>query len=202
MQYEIFEQAHVIWFVSVPEFLLVLLPVNPSQVNFKDYMGFFGGSEGKKSACNAGDPSLISKSRRSPGEWNGYPLQYSFLENPMDRGAWRATVHGGRKVSGLRFHFSLSYLYGAWPASRWYFSFLMIVLVVRFSVNRLAGDTRHISHFFKWINTAVCICVYTCAHVHEDAQLCPTLCKPYSQSQALCNTIARQASLSVGFSQE
>jgi len=50
-------------------------------------MGFPGGSEGKESACNAGDPSLISKLRRYPGEWNGYPLQYSFLENPMDRGA-------------------------------------------------------------------------------------------------------------------
>ena len=49
-------------------------------------MGFPGGSEGKESACNAGDPSLISKLRRSPGEWNGCPLQYSFLENPMDRG--------------------------------------------------------------------------------------------------------------------
>ena len=60
-------------------------------------MSLPGGSEGKESACNAGDPSLISKSRRAPGEWNGYPLQYPFLENPMDRGAWRATVHGVTK---------------------------------------------------------------------------------------------------------
>ena len=46
-----------------------------------------GGSDGKASACNAGDPGLIPGSERSPGEGNGYPLQYSCLENSMDRGA-------------------------------------------------------------------------------------------------------------------
>ena len=45
-------------------------------------------SDGKESACNAGDPGLIPGSGRSPGEGNGYPLQYSCLGNPMDRGAW------------------------------------------------------------------------------------------------------------------
>ena len=53
---------------------------------------------GEESTCNAGDPSLIPGSRRSPGEGNGNPLQYSCLENPMDRGAWRATVHGIARV--------------------------------------------------------------------------------------------------------
>ena len=53
-----------------------------------------GGSEDKASACNAGDPGSIPGLGRSPGEGNGNPLQYSCLENPMDRGAWRATVHG------------------------------------------------------------------------------------------------------------
>ena len=57
-------------------------------------MGFPGGSEGKASACNAGDPGLIPGLGRSPGEGDGTPLQYSCLENPMDRGAWWATVHG------------------------------------------------------------------------------------------------------------
>ena len=47
----------------------------------------------KESTCNAGDPSLIPGSGRSSGEGNGNPLQYSCLENPMDRGAWWATVH-------------------------------------------------------------------------------------------------------------
>ena len=58
---------------------------------------FPGGSEVKLSACNAGDPGLISGSGRSPGEGNGNPLQYSCLENPMDGGAWWATVHGVAK---------------------------------------------------------------------------------------------------------
>ena len=51
-------------------------------------------SVGEESACNAGDLGLIPGLGRSPGEGNGNPLQYSCLENPMDRGAWQATVHG------------------------------------------------------------------------------------------------------------
>ena len=51
-------------------------------------------SDGKESACNAGDLSSIPGLGRSPGEVNGNPLQYSGLENPMDRGAWEARVHG------------------------------------------------------------------------------------------------------------
>ena len=52
---------------------------------------------GKESVCNAGDPSLIPRSGRSPGEWNGNPLQYFCLENSMGRGAWQAIVHGVAK---------------------------------------------------------------------------------------------------------
>ena len=52
------------------------------------YMGFPGGSEVKASASNAGNPGSIPGSGRSPGEGNGNPLQYSYPENPMDRGAW------------------------------------------------------------------------------------------------------------------
>ena len=58
---------------------------------------FPGGSDGKGSAYNAGDPGSIPGSGRSPGEGNGNPLQYSSLENPMDGGAWLATVHGVAK---------------------------------------------------------------------------------------------------------
>ena len=60
--------------------------------------GFPGGSDGKESSCNAGDPALIPGSGRSPGEVNGCPPQNSCLENPMDRGAWRAAVHGVTRV--------------------------------------------------------------------------------------------------------
>ena len=56
--------------------------------------GFSGGSDGEEFACNAGDLSSIPGSERSSGEGNGYPLSYSCLENPMDRGAWWVTVHG------------------------------------------------------------------------------------------------------------
>ena len=59
----------------------------------KSQKGFPGGSEVKASACNAEDLGLIPESERSPGEGNGKPLQYSCLENPMDGGAWWATVH-------------------------------------------------------------------------------------------------------------
>ena len=56
-------------------------------------------SVGKESACNAGVcPGLIPGSRRSPGEGNGNPFHSSCLENPMDRGAWWATVHGVTRV--------------------------------------------------------------------------------------------------------
>ena len=60
-------------------------------------MGFPGGASGKESACQTGDTGYIPGSGRSPGEGNGSPLQYSCLENPMDGGAWWATVHGVTK---------------------------------------------------------------------------------------------------------
>ena len=63
------------------------------------FWGFPGGSDGKESACKAGDLGLVAGSGRSPGEGNGNPLQYSCLENPMDRGAWRATVYRVAKES-------------------------------------------------------------------------------------------------------
>ena len=56
--------------------------------------GFPGGSVDKESSCNARDPGLIPGPGRSPGEGKGKPLQYSCLENPMDRGTWWTTVRG------------------------------------------------------------------------------------------------------------
>ena len=55
------------------------------------------GSDGRESACHAEDPGSIPGLGRYLGEGNGNPLQYSFLENPMDRGAWQATFHGVSK---------------------------------------------------------------------------------------------------------
>ena len=81
--------------------------------NFRPTCGFFCcvfvswglpcSSDSKQSACNAEDPGSIPGLGRSSKEGNGNPLQYSCLENPMDRGAWRATVHGVAKSRTLLF---------------------------------------------------------------------------------------------------
>ena len=73
-----------------------------------------GGSDGKASACNAGDPGSIPGSGRSPGTGNGNPLQHSCLENPTDGGAWWATAHGVIKSR-------------TWLSDFTFFSFLSIV---------------------------------------------------------------------------
>ena len=75
------------WFVSLASKPLLAKKKKKNQP-------FPGGSEDKASARNAGDPGLVPGLGRSPGEGNGNPLQYSCLENPMDRGARWATVHG------------------------------------------------------------------------------------------------------------
>ena len=79
---------------------VLLLPCMNGRFNrkmFRKNLGCPGGSEVKASVCSVGDLGLFSGLRRSPGEGNGNPLQYSCLENPMDRGAWWATVHGVAK---------------------------------------------------------------------------------------------------------
>ena len=76
--------------------ILRLLPLSKSLSVFS-FLGLPSGSDGKESACNAGDPGSILGSGRSPREGNGYPLQYSCLENSMDSGAWRAIGHGVAK---------------------------------------------------------------------------------------------------------
>ena len=60
--------------------------------------GFPGGSDSKESTCKAGDPGSVPGLGKSPGEGNDHLLQYSCLGNPMDRGAWQATVHGVARV--------------------------------------------------------------------------------------------------------
>ena len=61
------------------------------------FIVLFSSLGGKESTCNVGDTSSIPGLGRSPGEGIGYPLQYSCLENSMDRGAWRTIVHGVTK---------------------------------------------------------------------------------------------------------
>jgi len=66
------------------------------------FLSLSGGSVGKESACNAGDLASIPGWERSPGGGHGNPLQYSCPENPMDRGAWWATVRGVTRVGHER----------------------------------------------------------------------------------------------------
>ena len=70
------------------------LKSNTIECIHKTGMGFPGGSDCKESACNVGGFSLIPGLGRFPEEENDCPLQYSCMDNPMDRGAWWATVHG------------------------------------------------------------------------------------------------------------
>ena len=74
-------------------------------------LGFPGGSEIKVPVCNAGDLGLIPGSGRFPGEGNGTPLQYSCLENPMDRGAWWVTVHGVAKSRTRLSDFTFTFIH-------------------------------------------------------------------------------------------
>ena len=77
---------------------------------FPPWLGLAGGSDGKDSVCNLGDRGVQPLGWADPGGENGNPLQYFCLENPMDRGAWRATVHGVTKSRTRpntgHFHFS------------------------------------------------------------------------------------------------
>ena len=81
---------------------------DPFTLLLTSHRGFTGGLDSKESACHAGDLGFIPGSGRSPGEGNGNLLQYSCLENSMDRGAWWAIVHGAAKnwtqLSDFRFH--------------------------------------------------------------------------------------------------
>ena len=79
---------------KVLEFSFSISPSSEYLALISFRMGFPGSSPGKESACNAGDPSSVPELGRSPGEINSYPLQYSCLENSMDRGAWQVTIHG------------------------------------------------------------------------------------------------------------
>ena len=84
-------------FFAVQGALKHLLQHHNSKASIFWHSAFPGGSDGRESACNAGDPGLIPVSGRSPGEGNGSPVLYSCLENSIDRGAWWATVQGAAK---------------------------------------------------------------------------------------------------------
>ena len=96
----------------------------------------------QETSCNAGDPSLIPESERSPGEGNGSQLQYSYLGNPMDRGAWWATVHG---VSRVRHNLVTK------PPT---LDFISTTLPLTINPNNFSSISRHLTslaHFYPWL---------------------------------------------------
>ena len=104
--------TNIYWSDSAQDELDLIMNYHRDSINFQSILticrGFPGGSDSKESACCVGDPGSILGSGRSPGEGNGNPLQYSCLENPMDRGAWWVTtVHGVTKsqTQQSNFHF-------------------------------------------------------------------------------------------------
>ena len=109
-------------------------------------MGFPGSSAGKESTCNAGDPGLIHELGRSPGEENGYPLQYSSLENSMDY-----IVHGGHKESDILFTPMLTdycpLAISSWIVSSVYRSSWHLLLFFQGQSVRLASVPTLMFHF-------------------------------------------------------
>ena len=124
--------------LSVGLNLIYFTKIYPMLVKINKVRGFSGGSGGKESACNAGDPGLIPESGRSPGEGNGNPLQYSYLENSTDRKPGRLPSTGSQELETTEqlikqqhpilttfppvicFNFSSSCT--SWEQRAWYFS--------------------------------------------------------------------------------
>ena len=90
--------------------MLVIYGIISSNISLLPYYAFPGGSDSKEIACSAGDLGLIPRSGKFPGEGNSNPLQYSCLENPMNRGAWQAIVHGLTKSGTRLHHFTFHFL--------------------------------------------------------------------------------------------
>ena len=97
MQY-LLENSLEMWIIGPTQIYWIWNPgVNHDNLCFNRASWWLCDSAGKEPASNAGDLCSVPELGRSPGEGKGYPLQYSCLENPMDRGAWGATVHGVAK---------------------------------------------------------------------------------------------------------
>ena len=131
-------------------------------LNSRNHEGFLGGSAGKESTCNAGDirdSGLIPGSGRCPGDGHGNPLQYSCRENPMDRGAWWAIVHGGHRESDMTEWFSTAHTENS---STRIWSHWILVTTHRWGTNnrhtvRISPWNPHLSPYL-WQDPPVFLC--------------------------------------------
>ena len=120
-----------------------------------------GGSEDKASACNAGDLGSIPGLGRSPGEGIGNPLQYSCLENPMDRGAWWATVHGVAKSRTRLSNFThITHTTSPTESKRLFYTSVSLLL------SHIQGYPYHLSKFHIYA-LVYCIGVFLSGLLHS-----------------------------------
>ena len=153
-------------------------------------MGFPGGLDGEESTCSAGKPGSIPGSGRIPGEGNGNPLQYVCLENPMDRGAWRATVHGVAKswTRLSNFHFSLHKVICIKGLATVYVPQGLQMLVCFKNSFQIQLWTNHIYTYIRLVYVCmymficvliyicICVCVCVCACLCVCVYVCACLC--------------------------
>ena len=123
-------------------------------------MGFPGGSDDKESACHSGDPGSIPGSGRSPGGRHGNPLQYSCLENPMDRGTCQATVRGVTKSqTWLKWLSTHTRIVNKWCCDNWFSNW---------------GEGK--------ATVLLDLYLLPSGQFSSVAQSCPTLCDPMNRS--------------------
>ena len=147
------------------------------------YWGLPGGSDCKASACNAGDPGSIPGSGRSPGEGNGNPLQYSCLENSMDGGAWKATVHGVAKNQ-------------TWLSDFTYTVLVFFFLTYFTLYNRLQFHPPHLDRWILNILSLLCLSnIYFFPSETEERITHLSCCIHQQDTQALLQRILELMSL-------
>ena len=123
-----------------------------SLYNLSSFFSFFiyslnlpGGSDGKLSACSVGHTGWTPEWGSSSGEWNGSPLQYSCLENPMDRGAWWAMIHGVTENRTWLSGFHTQALHKALESQKW------IVKVFRSNLSSMKTDICNVCTYIAYI---------------------------------------------------
>ena len=187
-------------------FTLVTSAVSPKHIkSCINYCGFPGGSDNKESACNAGDEGSNPGLGRAPGEGNGNSLHHSCLENPMDRGAWRATVHGVAKswtwLSNEHFYFHSLWLEKNFcrispQHLQLHEHFAPLRLGILLPVHRDCGGLTPGGHWVIALQLAIDLCPWlglTCGKEREHGDLeslkfQPTGLEPWKRAQpsAIC----------------